>query len=180
MDMLETRIGPPNTVYGSVSLSVKDVPAADRDVDLFYSGRRILWRKSLPPSAQGKGPLIFDATSGLTQIAKFQTTKDSGPIPEGTYTFLAQIDSKQSSVAQANALGDDASRMFVTGFSICRWAVSDLPSRNGGRTACGCPVPVRARRRTATASICTTRTKGTRTAAWKSATARRARLSSIT
>jgi hypothetical protein len=93
-------------LWASIYLVVTDVSQGDQQDDLFYYGKKLVWRKSLPPSAGSA--LMFDATSGLMAIASAQTIKDSGPIPEGLYKFKAQVDPQQANVAQANALGDKA------------------------------------------------------------------------
>lgn len=93
-------------LWASLAFVVTDVGKQDDQDDLIYYGKKLVWRKSLPPSVEKKGQVVFDATSGFMQVASAQTLKDSGPIPEGVYRFKAQFDPLQHTVAQANAMGD--------------------------------------------------------------------------
>jgi len=71
--------------------------------DLVYTGAKLTWKNSLPPSAQGKGQLVFDAPSGQgRQVASDDKLQDVGPIPQGLFSFLAEFDPLQASDAQAN------------------------------------------------------------------------------
>lgn len=93
-------------VWASLGFVVTDVDKTANADDLIYYGRKLVWRRSLPPSAEKQGQVVFDATSGLMPIANAQTLKDTGPIPEGVYRFKAQFDPLQSTISQANAMGD--------------------------------------------------------------------------
>lgn len=78
------------------------------NIDMYYFGRFLVWRRSLPPSVAGSNFLVFDASSGLFAVASAQNQPDSGPLPEGTYRFKAEFDPLQNSVEKANAaLGNE-------------------------------------------------------------------------
>jgi hypothetical protein len=91
--------------------------------DLVYTGAKLTWKNSLPPSARGKGQLVFDATSGGRgrQVASDDKLLDVGPIPQGLFSFLAEFDPLQASEAQANTQ-DDA-------FKNTREGIQALPTR---------------------------------------------------
>jgi hypothetical protein len=75
--------------------------------DLVYSGTTLVWKSSLPPSARGQDPLYFPATSGLGRpTAGEQNLPNMGPVPPGSYSFLAAFDPLQSTISQANARTD--------------------------------------------------------------------------
>ncbi len=76
----------------------------EKDVDLFYVGKYLIWRRSLPAMLDAEEFLMFDASSGNFPIASAQSMKDQGPIPEGRYVLLAQLDPMQDTVEKANAL----------------------------------------------------------------------------
>jgi hypothetical protein len=102
-DLVMWRVASPPQRVGSLRITVRDPD--DRDADLLYRGRHLVWFRSLPSAVRPPRPLVFAATSGLTgyQLAKLQTWKDVGPTPEHVYTFLAGLDPAQGSVGQANA-----------------------------------------------------------------------------
>jgi hypothetical protein len=88
-------------------LQVNVTDLVDSNIDLYYFGRYLVWRRSLPSSATGSAAgsnyLLFDASSGLFAIASAQNQPDNGPLPEGTYRFKAELDPLQNSVDKANA-----------------------------------------------------------------------------
>lgn len=96
-------------------------PTATTSADLLYTGRYLGWHRSLPASFNG-APRLFVATSGLVghQRARDQTSKDHGPLPEGIYSFVASIDSKQASVETANARGEQATLNHEEGIQFLR------------------------------------------------------------
>jgi len=99
----------------------------DKDVDLFYVGKYLVWQQSLPPDV-GTDPLIFAASSGrVIQIAAAQNNSNEGPVPTGKYRILAQFDPQQTTYDQANALlknGEDS----VTGpYKNFRQGIQRLP-----------------------------------------------------
>jgi hypothetical protein len=90
-------------LWGSLEIVIQD--AEENDVDLFYFGKYLVWRRSLPPFSASSPPMIFAATSGNSPwVAGLQGMSDSGPIPEGLYSLLATIDPLQASSEMANHL----------------------------------------------------------------------------
>jgi hypothetical protein len=116
--------------HASTQVIVTDV--ADKDVDLYYWGKYVLWRRSLPPSAASAGQLVFSATSGTTPIASAQVAVDIGPVPEGKYRFLAQIDPLQGSVDQANKLLAEGDAPGKGPFHNFRQGIQFLPIGGNG------------------------------------------------
>jgi hypothetical protein len=88
-------------------LQVNVADLVDSNIDIYYFGRFLVWRRSLPPSAAGSAAgsnfLLFDASSGLFSIASAQNQPDNGPLPEGTYRLKAELDPLQNSIDKANA-----------------------------------------------------------------------------
>lgn len=84
-------------------LQVNVADLTDANIDLYYFGRYLVWKQSLPPSATGSNYLVFDATSGFLAMANAQNVPNFGPVPEGTYRFKAELDPLQDSVDKANA-----------------------------------------------------------------------------
>ncbi|GAA3671143.1 hypothetical protein GCM10022224_039220 [Nonomuraea antimicrobica] len=93
---------------GRIDLDVRLEP--DMEADLVYTGKFLLWRRSVPSALRAKGPLLFHATSGLmgSQIVLMQSGYNQGPLPEGLYSFFTHVDPKQNSVEAANKRGDHA------------------------------------------------------------------------
>jgi hypothetical protein len=96
-------------------------PTAATSADLLYTGRYLGWHRSLPASFNGV-PRLFVATSGLEghQRARDQKSKDHGPLPEGIYSLVASIDSKQASVEAANARGEKSIKNHEEGIQFLR------------------------------------------------------------
>jgi hypothetical protein len=98
------------------------VAAAKSTADMTYTGKWLVWERSLPASMAAAAPHFFAATSGLLghQVARQQREKDHGPLPEGTYELSASIDPRQASVHLANALGDESTANTRDGIQFLR------------------------------------------------------------
>ncbi|UBU14032.1 DUF2778 domain-containing protein [Nonomuraea gerenzanensis] len=96
----------PSLPLGRLDIDVRE--PATLDADLLYTGKYLLWQRSVPPALGAKAPLLFHATSGLKglQVGMFQSSKDQGPLPEGLYSFLTHVNPRQSSVEAANKRED--------------------------------------------------------------------------
>jgi hypothetical protein len=114
-------------------LTVEVRKAQQSDPDLSYRGTYLTWLKSFPPGL-GPEPLLFSATSGLpgSQIAREQSNKDHGPVPEGTYKFLARIDPLQSSVSDANKREATATRDGALSITNMDEGIQFLPVGGNG------------------------------------------------
>jgi hypothetical protein len=114
-------------------LTVEVRMAQPSDPDLSYRGTYLTWLKSFPPGL-GPEPLLFSATSGLvgSQVAKEQSNKDHGPVPEGTYKFLARIDPLQSSVSDANKREAIATRDGALSITNSEEGIQFLPIGGNG------------------------------------------------
>jgi hypothetical protein len=96
----ETILRATAPTIATLQVDVNDL--LDPNVDLYYLGRYLVWRRTLPASAAGSNYLLFSASSGNFAFASAQNQPDNGPVPEGLYRFLAKLDPKQSSVQLAN------------------------------------------------------------------------------
>lgn len=87
-----------------VPLTVKVLGPDRADSDLIYRGKHVVWQKSIP-GFLGTTPVFFHATSGLSnsQMARMQSQRDAGPVPEALYTLVARLNPLQDSVIKANA-----------------------------------------------------------------------------
>lgn len=111
-------------IIDTVTFEVTQEP---EKVDLIYTGKWLYWRSSLPKHLRDNGPHLFAATSGLSgnQVARDQSKKDVGPVPEGLYILQASLDDAQRTLESANRLGDAA-------FSNTRQGVQCLPVGGNG------------------------------------------------
>jgi len=98
------RLGPSKSLD---TLNVT-VSAPNSNADLIYTGKWLVWVRSLPAQLSTTGPHFFAATSGLVghQVAREKCNKDHGPLPEATYTLSASIDRQQATVQMANDMGE--------------------------------------------------------------------------
>jgi hypothetical protein len=80
--MLEARLDPTQELADSLQVQV--LASDNQTLDLIYNGTRLTWNRT--PVAW------FRATSGMTRNAGAQDKEDQGPIPQGVYTFLAELD----------------------------------------------------------------------------------------
>jgi hypothetical protein len=126
--ILFVSVGDKLTELGTVNVKVKDFDKKDQDVDIFYLGQYIVWRRSLPPQATGEDMLMFAASSGKNGVASAQTLRDVGPLPEGRYTLLAQFDPLQNTVEKANRLLAEGDTPGKGPFQNYRPGIQRLPS----------------------------------------------------
>lgn len=113
-----------------IGVTVEDFKSAD--VDMFYVGKYLVWRRSLPPAGDADGFLVFDASSGTFPIASAQDQESSGPVPEGRYVFLAKFDPLQNTVEKANALLKEGDKPGKGPFGNFRQGIQRLPVGGNG------------------------------------------------
>ncbi len=121
------------TELGRIDVTVQDFnDPKDQDVDIFYLGQYVVWRRSLPPEGDTPGLLVFSASSGKNGVASAQKMRDIGPLPEGKYKLLAQFDPQQSTVDQANALLKEGDAPGRGPFQNTRPGIQLLPVGGAG------------------------------------------------
>lgn len=105
--MLEARFDPTQDLADKFQVQV--LSSDNQTLDLVYNGTRLTWYRT--PAAW------FRATSGLVRNAGAQNLPDNGPIPEGIYSFLAELDPMRT------ATYDSATKTLVD----TREGIQDIP-----------------------------------------------------